>query len=70
MRVAPVSDKDLENARRKDATCPDFRIGSVTVLAVVKGEAPSVLAAMSYVRSYSIISPTMTLTITGYEKAK
>jgi hypothetical protein len=45
--VAPVSESERANAKRKAARIPDLRIGIVTVRAAVKAEAPSVRAASS-----------------------
>ncbi len=51
MMVAPVSERDLANARRKAATRAGLSMGRVTVLAMVNIFAPSVLAAVSYIVS-------------------
>ena len=45
--VAPVSESERANAKRKAARIPDLRIGIVTVRTAVKAEAPSVRAASS-----------------------
>ena len=48
IKVAPVSEIDLENASMKAAINDGFMIGNVTVLDAVSGGAPRVLDAFSY----------------------
>jgi len=47
IKVAPVSDSDLANARMNAAISEGFIIGKVTVLDAVNGGAPSVRDAFS-----------------------
>ena len=51
MKVAPVSESDLANARENAAIKDGLMMGKVTVLEAVNGGAPKVLDA----RSYSIL---------------
>ena len=47
INVAPVSERDLANARMKAAISEGFSIGDVTVRNATKGTAPNVLEARS-----------------------